>query len=117
VNIGKWKLADQDGTGVVVVPAGCRSVTVRGEPKVHAAVVSALVPGGLLLSIAMFAAGVARVAEAIGACRRRAFLAETIIVFTIPITLSTGLVFEYREFNVVLNRCALPLARQLQIGE
>ena len=70
----------------------CRSISVRGESRLRAATMCALIPGGVLLSAVLGIIGVV--------CSRRrlilagAFLmlAETLVVFTIaPLTLIAGL--------------------------
>jgi hypothetical protein len=76
----RW-VPNMEVTMVAVAPAGCRGVSVHGQSLVHAALISALLPGGLLLSIALFGVGVLRSRPPLDAASVL-MLAETLVVFT-----------------------------------
>jgi len=73
---------------------GCRAVTVNGQSRLRAVTMTALVPGGLLLSTVLAAIGLVRSRRWFIFVGALLMLAETPLVFTIaPLTLITGLLY------------------------
>jgi hypothetical protein len=89
-----WEAAVGHRTGIAAAQERCRSVTVREESKARALIMSALVPGGLLIGIAAAVAGVAASSRRWVSIAAAVMFAETFVVLTIfPLTLATGLAF------------------------
>lgn len=87
----------------------CRSITVRGESRLRAATMCALIPGGVLLSAVLGIIGVAVSRRRLILAGAFLMLAETLVVFIIaPLTLIAGLGFLFLARRV-------PRAEQVQL--
>ena len=74
----------------------CRSITVHGSSKLRAATISALIPGGVLLSAVLGIIGVAVSRRWLIFTAAFWMLAETFVAFSMaPLTLIAGLGFLY----------------------
>jgi hypothetical protein len=92
----QWVRPGTGETIVSVAPEGCSGVTVHGQTRLQASVMAIVIPGGLLASIALFWAGIARSRQRLITTGAVLMLAETLVVFTIfPLTLLTGIAFAY----------------------
>lgn len=104
VAITAWQMFDPcvhwDGSGSASISASigpndaCRAVTVNGESRLRAVTMTALIPGGVLLSTVLAAIGVVRSRRWLIFAAALLMFAETPFVFTIaPLTFLSGVAY------------------------
>jgi hypothetical protein len=92
----QWAPVGTKERTATIAPRGCSSITVHGQTRLQASVVSSAIPGGLLVSIALFCGGIVSGRRPLMKTAAVLMLVDTLVVFTIfPLTLLTGMTFAY----------------------